>query len=337
MNKIIARGAALATALGTLTTVALAFFGSTAVNAQTYPTRPITTFVPATAGGPTDTIGRIITARMQQTLGQNVVIENVGGASGTIATGRAVRADADGYTLIIGGLNHFVVNGAVYTLNYSLLDDFVPISMLANGPQIISSKKDLPAKDLKELIVWLKQNADKVTFATGGIASPPHISGLSLEKVVGAKFTYVPFRGAGPAMQNLVSGHVDILIDQASSSLAQVRNGAIHAYAVTAKQRLASAPDLPTVDEAGLPGFYVSVWQGLWAPKGTPPAVVEKLAAAVREALADAEVQKRLKEIGQELPTPEQQTPAGFRAFQKAEQDKWWPIIKAADIKVDAN
>jgi tripartite-type tricarboxylate transporter receptor subunit TctC len=305
--------------------------------AQSYPTRPITALVPAAAGGPTDTIGRIVTQRMQTSLGQNIVIENVAGASGTIATGRAVRADNDGYTLIIGGLNHFVVNGAVYTLNYSLLDDFAPVSMLTNGPQIILTKKDLPPKNLAELMTYLKDNADKVTFATGGIASPPHISGLSLEKILGVKFTYVPFRGAGPAMQNLVSGHVDVLIDQASSALSQVRNGAIRAYAVTAKERLASAPDVPTVDQAGLPGFHVSVWQGIWAPKGTPPEVVNKLASAVRDALADAEVQKRLKDIGQEMPAAEQQTPAGFRAFQKAEQDKWWPIIKAANIKPEGN
>ena len=301
--------------------------------AQTYPTRQISTVVPASAGGPTDTIARIVMARAQQALGQTVVIENIGGASGTLATGRVVRADPDGYTLIIGGVNHFVVNGAVYPLSYDLLKDFEPISMLASGPMLILTRNTLPATNLKELIAWLKANPENVTFGTGGLASPPHITGLSLQEVTGNKFQFVPFRGSAPALQNVMGGQLDMIIDQASAALSIARSGSVRVYAVTSKERLASAPDIPTVDEAGLPGFHVSIWQGLWAPKGTPKEVITKINAAVVEALADPAVQKRLKEVGQELPTHELQTPAGFGAFQKAEIDKWWPIIKAANIK----
>jgi tripartite-type tricarboxylate transporter receptor subunit TctC len=306
---------------------------ATGAAGQPYPTRPVTAVVPATAGGPTDTIGRIVMARVQQTLGQTIIIENVGGASGTIATSRVVRADPDGYTLIIGGVNHFVVNGAVYPLAYDLLKDFEPISMLATGPMLILSRNTLPAKNLAELIAWLKANPDSVTFGTGGLASPPHISGLSLEKATGNKFQFVPFRGSAPALQNVLAGQLDIIIDQASAALAIARSGGARAYAVTAKERLASAPEIPTVDEAGLPGFHVSIWQGLWAPKGTPREIVAKVNAAVVEALADPAVQTRLKDIGQELPTREQQSPAGFGAYHNAEVEKWWPIIKAAGIK----
>jgi tripartite-type tricarboxylate transporter receptor subunit TctC len=301
--------------------------------AQPYPARQVTAIVPASAGGPTDTIGRIVMARVQQALGQTIVIENIGGASGTLATGRVVRAEPDGYTLIIGGVNHFVVNGAVYPLTYDLLKDFEPISMLASGPMLILSRNTLPAQNLKELITWLKANPDTVTFGTGGLASPPHITGLSLQEVTGNKFQFIPFRGSAPALQNVMAGQLDMIIDQASAALSIAKSGGARVYAVTSKERLTSAPDIPTVDEAGLPGFHVSIWQGLWAPKGTPKEVVAKINAAVVEALADPTVQQRLKDIGQELPSRTEQTPAGFGAFHKAEVEKWWPIIKAANIK----
>jgi tripartite-type tricarboxylate transporter receptor subunit TctC len=303
--------------------------------AQNYPTRPITMIVPANAGGPTDTIGRILAQRMQQSLGQNVIIENIGGASGTLGTARVVRAAPDGYTIGLGGWNHYVVNGAAYTLQYDLLNDFAPVSLIASGPQLILSKKDIPANNLQELIAWLKARPDSVTFGTGGVAAPGHISGLSLQNVTGTKFVFVPHRGAGPAMQNLVAGQIDITFDQPTGALPQVKAGLIKAYAVTAKARIASAPDIPTVDEAGLPGFYASIWHSLWVPKATPRDIVAKLNGAIVDALADPDVRKRLAELGQDIPPRDQQNPEALGAYHKAEIEKWWPIIKGAGIKAE--
>jgi len=303
--------------------------------AQNYPTRPITMIVPASPGGPTDTIGRILLERMQTSLGQSVVIENVAGAGGTIATARVARSAPDGYTICIGGWNHFVVNGAVYPLQYDLLKDFQAIAMVASGPQLILSRKDIPASNLQELIAWLKANGETTSAGTGGVASPPHVSGLSFQSMTGTRFQFVPYRGAAPAMQDLISGHIDIMFDQASSALPQVLFGSIKAYAVTAKARLASAPDIPTVGEAGLPGFHVSIWQGIFVPKGVSKEIVAKIDTAVVAALADPGVRKRLAEIGQEIPSSELQSPDGFSAFHKAEIEKWWPVIKAANIRVE--
>jgi tripartite-type tricarboxylate transporter receptor subunit TctC len=313
--------------------VLAAFAGVSAANAQSFPTRPVTAIVPASAGGPTDTIGRIVMQRAQELLGQTIIIENVGGASGTIGTSRLARSEPDGYTIGIGGPNHYVVNASVYKLPYDLLNDFAPISMLSDGPQIIIARNTLPAKNLTELIAWLKANPDAVTFGTGGLASPPHVSGLSFQSLLGVKFQFVPFRGAAPALLAIMSGHVDMTFDQASGALSTVQSGGVRAYAVTAPHRLKSAPDIPTVDEAGLPGFHVSIWQGVWAPKGTPKEAIAKLNAAIAGALADPAVQKRLAGIGQELPTKEQMTPEGFGAFHKSEMEKWTPIIRAAGIK----
>jgi len=301
--------------------------------AEVYPSRPITVVVPFPAGGPTDTIARIVSERMSGFLGQPLVIENVTGAGGTIGTGRVARAAPDGYTLCVGFLGTHVLNGAVYTLQYDVTKDFEPIALLASNPQLIVAKKSTPAKDLKELIALLKANPSKAIQGSAGIGSPSHVSGEYFGRATGTTFQFAQYRGAAPAMQDLVGEHIDLMFDQPPNSLPQVRSGNIKAYAVTANKRLSTAPDIPTVDEAGLPGFYISVWSGMWAPKGASEAIVSKLNAAVVEALADSAVQRRLGDLGQEAPELSQQTPAALAAFQAAEIGRWWPIIRAAGIK----
>jgi len=301
--------------------------------AEVYPSRPITVVVPFPAGGPTDTIARIVSERMSGFLGQPLVIENVTGAGGTIGTGRVARAAPDGYTLCVGFLGTHVLNGAVYTLQYDVTKDFEPIALLASNPQLIVAKKSTPAKDLKELIALLKANPGKAIQGSAGIGSPSHVSGEYFGRATGTTFQFAQYRGAAPAMQDLDGEHIDLMFDQPPNSLPQVRSGNIKAYAVTANKRLSTAPDIPTVDEAGLPGFYISVWSGMWAPKGASEAIVSKLNAAVVEALADSAVQRRLGDLGQEAPELSQQTPAALAAFQAAEIGRWWPIIRAAGIK----
>jgi tripartite-type tricarboxylate transporter receptor subunit TctC len=300
---------------------------------QAYPSRPITMVVPFAAGGPTDVIGRIVAEGMHESLGQPIIIENVTGAAGSIGVGRVARSAPDGYTISIGQWGSHVTNGAIYALPYDLLNDFAPLAWIATGTPLIVSRNTLPAKDLRELITWLKANPDKASEGTAGAGSPQHIAGIYFQRETGTRFQFVPYRGVAPAMQDLVAGRLDFMIDQATNSLPQVRAGTIRAYAVTGKIRLAAAPDIPTVDEAGLPGFYVSIWQGLWAPKGTPPGIVAKLNGAVVAALASPRVRQRFAEIVQEIPPLEQQTPEALGALQKAEIEKWWPIIKAAGIK----
>jgi tripartite-type tricarboxylate transporter receptor subunit TctC len=306
-----------------------------AAQAQPYPSRPITMVVPFAAGGPTDTLARIVGERMRQALGQTIIIENTTGAAGSIAVGRVARSAPDGYTLGIGHWSTHVVNGAIYPLTYDLLKDLDPVALLPSNPQLIVATNGVPAKDLKELVAWVKANQSKVSAGTAGAGSASHVGGLYFEKFTDTHLTFVPYRGTGPAMLDLMAGQINLMLDQSSNSLPQVREGKIRAFAVTANKRLASAPDIPTVDEAGLPGFYISVWHGLWVPHGTPKEAIEKLTAAVQEALADPAVQKRLAELGQETPPREQQTPEGLGALQKAEIEKWWPIIKAANVKVE--
>jgi len=306
-----------------------------AQQAQSYPTRPITMVVPFPAGGPTDTVGRIVAERMRVSLGQPIVIENVTGAGGTIGVGRVARAVPDGYTLSVGFLGTHVLNGAIYLLQYDVLNDFEPVALLASNPQLIVAKNATPANSLNELIAWLKANPGKASQGTAGVGSPAHVSGAYFQKETRTRFQFVPYRGAAPAMQDLIAGQIDLMFDQALNSLPHVRAGKIKAYAVTADVRLASAPEIPTVDEAGLPRFYISIWSGMWAPKGTPKDVVAKLNAAVVDALSHPTVRQQLADLGQEVPLRDQQAPEALRAFQKAEIEKWWPIIKAANIKAE--
>ena len=309
----------------------IACAGGTGAGAQTYPTRPITLVVPFAAGGPTDAITRIVGERMRTALGQTVIIENVTGADGSIGVGRVVRATPDGYTLSIGQWSTHVLNGAAYTLPYDLMKDLEPVALIATNPEVIVTNTAVPAKNLAELIGWLKQNQGKVSVGIGSMAH--RVAAVYFQNNAGARFVFVPYRGGGPAMQDLVARQIDVMFDQAANSLPQLRNRTIKAYAVTAKERLASAPDIPTVDEAGLPEFYIAVWTALWAPAGTPKPIIARLNAAVVDALGNPTVRARLADLGQDIPPPDQQTPAALGALQKAEIEKWWPIIKAANIR----
>jgi tripartite-type tricarboxylate transporter receptor subunit TctC len=314
--------------------VALAFaaaFGTTA-NAQTYPTRPITMNVPFAAGGPTDTIARVIAQRMSASLGQSIIIENVTGADGTIGVGRVARAAPDGYMLSVGQWSTHVLNGAAYALPYDLLNDFEPVALLTTNPLVIVTYKGVPATNLKELIDWLKANPERAAMGIGSMAH--RVSGIYFQNLTGTRFTLVPYRGAAPAMQDMMAGQIQLMFDQAATSLPLVRAGSTRPYAVTAATRLAAAPELPTVDEAGLPGFHIAVWTALWAPRATPRVVIDKLNTAVIEAVADPAVRKRLtEELGQDIPPREQQTPEALHAYQKAEIEKWWPLIRSANIR----
>jgi tripartite-type tricarboxylate transporter receptor subunit TctC len=301
--------------------------------AQTYPSRPITMIVPYPAGGAIDALGRILAERMAALLGQPLVIENVSGAGGTVGVGRVARAAADGHTLILGTGDQFVVNGAIYTLQYDLVKDFEPVGLLASSPYLIVTKNAVPAKNLKELIAWLKENRDKVSQGHNGSGGGQHLCGVDLQKNIGAQWQFVPYRGAAPALQDLIGGQIDLMCPLPGSSLAMVRSGRIRAYAVTANSRLAFAPEIPTVDEAGLPGLYDSVWGGLFVPKGTPQDAITKLNSIAVKTLADSAVRERIDSLGMEIPAPEQQTPQALGALQKAEIEKWWPIIKTANIK----
>jgi tripartite-type tricarboxylate transporter receptor subunit TctC len=303
--------------------------------AQTFPSKQITIVVPFTAGGPTDTLARILAERMSRSLGQTVIVENTTGAAGTIGVARVVRAAPDGYTIGIGHWSTHVVNPAIYPLQFNILDDLEPLALIATNPQLLVTRKDFPAKDMKELIAYAKANPDKVTAGTAGVGAASHIGGLYFEEKTGTKVRFIPYRGGGPALQDVVAGQIDIMFDQAANSIPQVQAGKIKAFAVTAKQRMKTMPDIPTVDEVGLPGLYIAVWHGLWAPKGTPKEVTAKLTAAILEALTDPQVREKFIGLGQEIPEPAQQTPQALRAYHEAEIKLWWPLIKAAGIKIE--
>ncbi|HWM82752.1 MAG TPA: tripartite tricarboxylate transporter substrate binding protein BugD [Pseudolabrys sp.] len=315
-----------------LTTLATIVAGAVGAAADTYPSRTITIIVPFAAGGPSDAMARILAERMKAPLGQQIVVENVTGAGGSIGVGRAVAAAPDGYTISFGHLGTHVCNGAIYPLNYDLLKDLEPVVMLPSNPMVVVSKKAVPATNLKDFVAWVKANDGKVTAGTAGAGSGSHIAGVYFQNLTGAKLQYVPYRGTGPALNDLVAGQIDMIIDQTSNSINQIRTGNIRAYAVTDVKRVASASDIPTADEAGLKGFHMTLWSGMWVPKGTPKAAIAKLNAAVVETLADPAVRKRMEQLGLEIPPREQQTPEALGKFHKAEIDKWWPIIKAANI-----
>jgi tripartite-type tricarboxylate transporter receptor subunit TctC len=304
-------------------------------SAQVYPSRPITMIVSYAAGGSSDVLGRILAEGMRARIGQPVIIENVAGASGSLGVGRVARAAPDGYTISIGNWSTHVVNGAIYALQYDVLKDFEPVALLSKNPVLIVAKNSIPANDLKGFIAWLKANPDKASAGTAGAGSPQHVSGLLFQNITGTRFQFVPYRSGALAMQDLLSGQLDLLMDNPIYSLPQVRAGGIKVYAVMSKNRMAGAPDIPTVDEAGLPGFYNSTWFAVWAPRGTPKQVVTKLNAAIVDTLGDPGVRSRFAELAQEIFPPEEQTPEALGAHQKAEIEKWWPIVKAANINAE--
>ena len=314
--------------------VALLTFGGTAV-ADQFPAHPITLVVPFSAGGPTDAMARILSDHMRVTLGQSILIENVTGAAGSLGVGRVVHAAPDGYTVSIGHLGTHVANGAIYKLGYDLVSDLEPVVLLPSNPMIIVSKNAVPAKSLNELLAWLKSRPTPPTAGTAGAGSGSHIAGLYFENATGIKLQYVPYRGTAPALTDLVAGQIDIILDQTSNSIAQVRAGTIRAYAVTDDKRVESASDIPTTDEAGLSGFHMTLWSGLWVPKGTAKDIVAKLNAAAVDAMNDPLVRKKFEALGLQMPPQDQLSPEALGARQKAEIAKWWPMIKAAHVQVE--
>jgi tripartite-type tricarboxylate transporter receptor subunit TctC len=299
--------------------------------AQTYPSRPVTIIVPFAAGGPTDLVARVVADKMQAALGQALVIENVAGAGGSIAATRVARSAADGYTLELGNNGSNLLVGVLYDMPVDIVKDFAPVAELTVNPQIIVTRKTVPATNLKELLAWLNENQKSVSV---GIAGPvAQVSVVNFETMTKTQFQLVPYRGAGPAIQDLIAGHIDLMVDQLSNSVPQINAGTVRAYALAARKRSPAVPDIPTTDEAGLPGFYGALWHGLWAPKGTPADVITKLNAAVKQALADASVQQKLAAVGQQVVPLDRQTPEGLGAFQQAEKEKWFPIVKAAGMK----
>ena len=302
--------------------------------AENFPSHPITVVVPFSAGGPTDSMARILGERMQRSLGQSITIENVTGAAGSLGVGRVVRAAPDGYTVSIGHLGTHVANGAIYKLGYDLVGDLEPVVLLPSNPMVIVSRNTVPATTLKELLAWLTARPAPATAGTAGAGSGSHIAGLYFENVTGIKLQYVPYRGTAPALNDLVAGQIDLIVDQLSNSISQVRAGTIRAYAVTDARRVDTAPEIPTADEAGLPGFHMTLWSGLWVPKGTPKEVVARLNGAAVEAMNDPAVRKKFEDLGLQMPAPDALSPEALGSWQKAEIAKWWPMIKAADIRV---
>jgi tripartite-type tricarboxylate transporter receptor subunit TctC len=319
----------------TIATILLGLVWSGIAAAQPYPSRPITVIVPFAAGGATDGLARYLAEQIRPILGQAFVIENVAGAAGTLGVGRAVRSPADGYTLSIGTSTTHMLTGGLYALPFDLLRDLEPVILIGSEPLLIVGKKAFPADDLKGMIAWLKANPDKASVGIAGVGATGHLTGISFQKETGTNFQFVPYRGNGPAMQDLVSGQIDFMIEPSSNFRSLLAAGSVKPLAVTGKARLKSSPDIPTADEAGLPGFVTTLWYGLWVPKDTPKEIIAKLNATMMQVLADPSVQKRFGELGIEIAPPAQQSPEALRSYQKQEAERWWPIIKASGIKVE--
>jgi tripartite-type tricarboxylate transporter receptor subunit TctC len=303
--------------------------------AEDYPLRPITMIVPFPAGGATDTLARFLAENMRAKLGQPIVIENVGGAAGSIGVTRAVRSAPDGYTLSIGTSTTHMLTGGLYKLPFDLLKDLEPIILIGSEPLLIVGRKSLPADDLKGLIAYLKANPDKASVGIAGVGATGHLTGISFQKATGTRFQFVPYRGHAPAMQDLLAEQIDFMIEPSSNFKSLVGAGSVKPYAITGRARLASSPDIPTADEAGLPGFFASLWYGLWVPRGTPKDIIARLNATMVQVLAGPSVKERFAELGIEITPLVQQSPEALRAFQKAEMERWWPIIKAANLKAE--
>ena len=329
------RESVVAAAIALSLSFAPTIVATTSASADDYPSHPIVMVVPLAPGGSTDVLARITAQGMSKQLGQPVIVENTGGAGGTIGVTKAERSAPDGYTILFGQWGTNMANGAIYSLDFDLVKDFEPIALVATQPFMIDSRKALPASNLKELIAWLKQNGDKTTEGNSGVGSPSHIAGILLQQTLGLKWQMVPYRSAGLSMQDLVAGNVDIALDAPAVVLPQFQAGTVKSYAVAAPKRVAVMPDVPTTDEAGLPGFYFSFWHAMWAPKGTPKDIIAKLNKAAMAALADPEIRKRMVDLAQDIYPPEQQTPDALKTFHQAEIAKWWPIIMAAGVKAE--
>ena len=320
---------------GLLIAAIVGFGWSGAARAQDYPTRAITMIVPFPAGGATDTLARFLGERTRAILGQPIIIENVGGAAGSLGVARAVRSPPDGYTLSIGTSTTHVLIGGLYTLQFDLLKDLEPVILIGSEPLMIVGKKSLPADDLKGLIAWLKANPDKASVGIAGVGATGHLTGIAFQKATGTTFQFVPYRGNGPAMQDLVAEQIDFMIEPASNFRALLGSDSVKPFAITGKTRLPSLQKIPTADEAGLPGFFASLWYGLWVPKGTAKEVIARLNAAMTQAMFDPQGRRRFDELGIQISPLDQQSPEALRVFQKAETARWWPILKAANIKVE--
>jgi tripartite-type tricarboxylate transporter receptor subunit TctC len=320
---------------GLLIATLMGFGWSGACGAEDYPARPISMIVPFPAGGATDTVARFLGEKMRAILGQPLIIENVGGAAGSLGVARAVRSAADGYTLSIGTSTTHMLTGGLYALPFDLLKDLEPVIQIGSEPLLIVGKKSLPADDLKGLIAWLKANPDKASVGIAGVGAAGHLTGISFQKTTGTRFQFVPYRGNGPAMQDLLAEQIDFMIEPSSNFKALLAAGSVKPFAITGRVRLPSSPTIPTADEAGLPGFFASLWYGLWVPKGTSKDIIAKLNATMSQVLADPAVKQRFDELGIQITPINQQSPEALRAFQKQEAEHWWPIMKASNIKAE--